>query len=45
MKQLLLRLPEELHKEFKTFAFFDEKSMNEITIDLIKKFLEAQKEK
>lgn len=44
-KQLLLRLPEALHKEFKTYAFFEEKPMNEIVVELIEKFLEKENNK
>jgi hypothetical protein len=44
-KQLLLRLPAELHKELKTYAFFAEKPMNEIVNDLLKKFFEKESEK
>lgn len=43
-KQLLLRLPAELHKELKTYAFFEETNMNQVIIELLNKFFKKENE-
>ncbi len=40
VKQLTLRLPEYLHKEFKLTAVKQGRSMGEVTIELIRKYVE-----
>ena len=39
IKQLTLRLPEYLHKEFKLTAVREGRTMGELTIELIKKYV------
>lgn len=40
IKQLTLRLPEELHREFKVSAAKKGQSMGEVAVALIKKYLD-----
>lgn len=35
MKQLIVKVPDEVHKELKTMAFFNETTMKDIVLDLI----------
>ena len=39
IKQLTLRLPEHLHREFKLTAVKEGRTMGEVTIELIRKYL------
>ncbi len=40
VKQLTLRMPEYLHKEFKLTAVKQGRTMGEVTIELIRKYVE-----
>ena len=40
MKQLTLRMPEYLHKEFKLTAVKKGRTMGDVTIELIRKYVE-----
>ncbi len=40
MKQLTLRMPEYLHREFKLTAVRKGRTMGEVTIELIRKYVE-----
>lgn len=42
LKQLTLRLPEDLHREFKVNTAKKGQSMGTVAIDLIKKYLEGK---
>lgn len=42
LKQLTLRLPKNLHTEFKVTAAKQGRTMGEVTIELIKKFLKKE---
>ncbi|WDP92078.1 MAG: copy number control protein [Desulfobacter sp.] len=39
-KQLTLRMPEHLHKEFKLTAVKQGRTMGEVTVELIRKYVE-----
>lgn len=44
-RTLTLNIPVDLHKELKTMAFFEEKTMTEIILKEVKKILKEYKEK
>ncbi|MBF0398623.1 MAG: hypothetical protein HQK78_17745 [Desulfobacterales bacterium] len=41
--QLTLRLPKELHREFKSFCSLNGQSMGDVIMEVIKKYVEEQK--
>jgi predicted DNA-binding protein len=40
LKQLTLRMPENLHREFKVTAVKEGRTMGDVTIELIRQYLE-----
>lgn len=44
-KSFLLRLPDDFHKQLRKIAFEEERSINEILNELVKKYLEAHNKK
>lgn len=44
-RTLTINIPEDIHKELKTMAFFEETTMTEIILKEVKKVLKKYKEK
>lgn len=44
-KRIIINVPENIHKELKTMAFFEETTMKEIILKEVKKVLKEYKEK
>ncbi len=44
-KRIIINVPEDLHKELKTMAFFEETTMTDIILKEIKKVLKKYEEK
>lgn len=45
IKRVIINVPEDIHKELKTMAFFEETTMTEIILKEVKKVLKKYKEK
>jgi len=44
-KKFTIRVPSDIHKDFKTICFHMEKTINQTLVDLMKAFVNAKREK